>query len=109
MKALIVKKEWLEKIFNDNKTWELRSRNTKIRGKIKLIESGSGTIIGECELVDSIKITEKDFFDNLNKHKVNDVSVLKKWNYAWVIKNARKYDKAIKYNHPKGAVIWVNI
>ena len=29
--------------------------------------------------------------------------------YAWIISNAKKYEKPIPYKHPMGAVIWVNI
>lgn len=109
MKALIIKKEWLDKIFFENKTWEMRSRITKIRGKIQLIESGSGLIVGECLLVDSFKVPNSDFNKHIDKHKVDNTNLLDKWNCAWVLKNAIKYEKPIKYNHPKGAVIWVNL
>lgn len=109
MKALIIKKEWLDKIFFENKTWEMRSRITKIRGKIQLIESGSGLIVGECFLVDSFKVPSADFNKHIDKHKVENTNFLDKWNCAWVLENAIKYKEPIKYNHPKGAVIWVNL
>ncbi len=87
----------------------MRSRLTKILGKIQLIESGSGLIVGECEIIDSFKVLDKDFDSTFNKHKVENTSLLKKWNCAWVISNAIKYNKPIPYNHPIGAVIWVNL
>jgi hypothetical protein len=42
MKGLIVKSPWIELILEGKKTWEIRGSNTKIRGPIALIKSGSG-------------------------------------------------------------------
>ena len=111
MKGLIIKKYWLEKIFYENKIWEIRGSNTKIRGKIFLIQSGSGYIVGECEIIDSILLSEEDYLNNTKNHKINtkDISYPYKKTYAWVISNALKYENPIPYNHPQGAVIWVNI
>lgn len=109
MKALIIKKEWLDKIFFENKTWEMRSRVTKIRGKIQLIESGSGLIVGECVITDSFKVELPELLENRDKHKVQNIQLLHKWNCAWVLNNIVKYENPIPYKHPKGAVIWVNL
>ena len=106
-RALIIKKNWLDKIFNDGKRWEMRSRNTKIRGKIGLIESGSGLIIGEAKLVDSFRIDEAGKL--IGSHQVIDLSLLDKWCYAWVLEDVKRYDKPIPYNHPQGAVVWVKL
>jgi hypothetical protein len=108
-KGLIIKKEWLEKIFDSGKCWEMRSTKTKIRGKIYLIESGSGTIVGECELVDSHKLDEDEAKKTFNKHCVENIDLLNKWCHAWHFENIIKYKTPLKYNHPKGAVIWVNL
>jgi hypothetical protein len=108
-KALIIKKEWLDKIFDDEKIWEMRTTLTKIRGKIKLIESGSGLILGECEIINSFKPSDNELLANISKHKVEDISLLNKWCCAWVIKNPIRYNTPIAYKHPQGAVIWVNL
>ena len=42
-RVLIVWSEPLEQILRGSKTWEIRSRRVKLRGRIALIESGSGT------------------------------------------------------------------
>ena len=109
MKGLIIKKDWLQKIFFENKTWEMRSRVTKIRGTIQLIESGSGLIVGECNLVDSFKVQHNDLHKFIEKHKVGNIELLNKWNCAWVLENVIKYQEPIPYKHPKGAVVWVNL
>lgn len=46
MDALIIKKQFLDKIFSGKKTWELRGSRTHKRGRIALIESGSGPCYG---------------------------------------------------------------
>jgi hypothetical protein len=127
MKGLIIKKEWLEQIFEakypfkEQKTWEIRRNNTKIRGKIYLIESGSSTIVGECEIIDSIELNEQIWNKNYQKHQVCLIQNKKIIPYpykiinqkypkphAWVMTNIKKYNKPIPYKHPQGAVIWVN-
>jgi len=109
MKALIVRKEWLEMILDGSKTWEMRSRPTKVRGRILLIEAGSGHIVGECVLTGSprIPIMPNDRF--FHKHGVANLRLLKTWRYPWIIAEAKRYNKPIPYKHPKGAVVWVNI
>jgi hypothetical protein len=48
MDGLIIKKEWLDFILDGGKTWEMRSRPTKKRGDILLIQSGSGLVVGRA-------------------------------------------------------------
>jgi hypothetical protein len=108
-KGLIIKKEWLDKIFENGKCWEMRTTLTKMRGKILLIESGSGLILGECLIIDSFKTNLKLQKENINKHQVTNISLLDKWSCAWVFQDVIKYKEPIPYKHPQGAVIWVNL
>ena len=39
MKALIIKKPWIDYILNGSKVWEIRGSKTNIRGKIELIQA----------------------------------------------------------------------
>jgi hypothetical protein len=108
-KGLIIKKEWLDKIFNNGKHWEMRSTQTKQRGVIKLIESGSGHIVGECMIAGSHKVSKDLARQSFSAHQVEDLSLLEKWCFAWRLCNVKKYDKPIPYKHPQGAVVWVNL
>lgn len=111
-KGLIVKSPWIEKIFSGIKIWEIRSTDVKYRGKIYLIKSGTGHIYGECEIVDSKKLTLNEFLENTDKHHVDDINLLKYPEdkiYAWIISNAKLYEKPIAYKHPRGAIIWVDL
>ncbi len=49
-RALIIRKEHLTNIFDNGKVWEMRSSKTNARGRIGLIEAGSGLIVGETFL-----------------------------------------------------------
>lgn len=108
-RGLIIKKEWLDRIFDKGKTWEMRSSLTKIRGRIKLIESGSGMIIGEATLADCFRPTNFARCACKSKHQIEDSMLFKRWSYAWVLEDVKRYDKPIPYKHPQGAVIWVKL
>jgi len=110
-RALIIRKPHIDNILDGSKSWEMRSAPTKVRGKIGLIEAGSGLIIGEAILVrNGIPLTNyltaKQTFPF---HQVDDLSKLEKWRYPWILSNAKRYEKPIPYKHPKGAVIWVKL
>jgi hypothetical protein len=110
MDCLIIKKEHLDKILSGKKTWEIRGSKTHKRGKIGLIESGSGTIIGECKLIDcSNELSLKEFLNNKNKHCSSNKALSYKKTYAWVLDSAKRYNKPIPYKHPNGAIIWVKV
>lgn len=80
-KGLIIKKEWLDKIFDEGKVWEMRSTKTNVRGKIGLIESGTGTVVGEAELLMCEEVTKQNQSSTFDLHKVTDLSLLNKKNY----------------------------
>ena len=108
-KGLIIRKEWLDKILNNGKHWEMRSTHTKQRGVVKLIEAGSGLIVGECMIAGSHEVTDDLAKQNFSANQFDDLILLKKWRYAWRLCNVKKYKQPVPYKHPKGAVIWVNL
>lgn len=110
-KALIIKKEWLDLILSGKKTLEIRGMNTKNRGLIGLIESGSGLVVGTCEIVGSHTLDcEHQMNEALEKGCIpNKERITNAYNkpHAWEIENAKRLDSPIKYKHPKGAIIWI--
>ena len=54
MTGLIIRSPWIETILAGEKTWEIRSSNTNVRGPIARIRGGSGRVVGTCDLVDCI-------------------------------------------------------
>lgn len=108
MDGLIIRQPWINLILQGEKTWELRGTQTHKRGRIALIQSQSGLVLGECDLVDCILLDKKTFEENKHKHQAkSDFSQVYKKTYAWVLTNPKRYQKPISYTHPQGAVIWV--
>lgn len=110
-KALIIRPEWLKKIFTTGKTWEMRSTKTTITGRIGLIEAGTGLIVGEATLTgNGPEITDMYVAGVTQKfHQVEDWDLLRKWRFPWVLEDVKKYETPIPYEHPQGAVTWVKL
>lgn len=108
-RALIVRQPWVDMILSGEKTAEMRSRNTNIRGRVGIIEQGTGLIKGEVEIVGSIKLQNPTHEEWKMQSCIEDDSLLEKWNVAWLLDKAERYDHPIKYNHLKGAVTWVRL
>jgi predicted transcriptional regulator len=107
---LIVKKPYARLIVQGKKKWELRTTKTNIRGRIGIAESGTGEIIGEIDLVDSLERIDIDTAVlNQTKHKLQDIGLIEKWCFPWVLENAVEYNNPKKYHHKPGAVIWIKI
>jgi hypothetical protein len=114
MKGLIIDTPAIDKILEGRKSWEMRSRSTNVRGVIALIRKGSGSAIGVAELVESLGPFNSDGMRFHQSQHLIDHSRLAdprvaKWNHAWVLRNVQKLPEPVRYGHPSGAVIWVNL
>ncbi|MBN8191206.1 ASCH domain-containing protein [Bacillus sp. NTK074B] len=112
MKGLIIRAPWIDYILKGEKTWEIRGSNTAVRGRVGLIKSGTGTVVGTVEIKDSIELTLEDYRENSIRHGANGkdvVSLPYKKTYAWVLDQPTLFDEPFPYKHPMGAVIWVNL
>lgn len=110
-RALIIGEPWISKILSHEKTWEMRSRKTNIRGRIGLIRKGSGLIVGDAYLSNSVTIIKNKLHVVSQYHCIdyNSNQELLKYHVAWELMSVNKYDKPIPYEHPRGAVIWVKV
>ena len=112
VKALIIDEPWVSLIVSGEKTWEMRSRNTQVRGCIALIRKGSKTIVGVADLVGTVpKLSQSDLKASVSRHRVaaNEIGEDFKHSTAWRLERARPLRKPVPYRHPAGAVIWVNL
>lgn len=112
MKGLIIKSPYIDSILEGKKVWELRGSNTKIRGRIALIKSGTKTIVGYADLVSSAGPCSLSLLEMSEQHHlVNPQQAFDMYKkvYAWHLTNVEKLDKPIPYKHPQGAIIWVNL
>jgi len=113
--ALVVKRHWLNLILDDTKTWEIRGAACNVRGLIKLAQSGSGQLMGEARVVDSISFKDLDEFKNhpeVWKSGIppEEMHMVKYRNiFAWVLEDAKRYNLPQAYAHPQGAVTWVKL
>lgn len=114
-RGLLIRQPFAEWIVTGKKTWEIRGSATKVRGRIAIIASGTGTIVGTCELCDvegPLKL--KDVRANARKlnFRPNEISGPLYYGdrtHAWVMRAAKRLKKPVPYDHPQGAVIWVSL
>ena len=112
MKGLIICEPWISLIISGQKTWELRSRDTRVRGRIGLIRKGSKTVVGVADLVGTLpELGRSDLISNIAKHRVPESVIGEdfKWSTAWVLEHAESLREPIAYQHLAGAVVWVNL
>jgi hypothetical protein len=111
LRALLIRHPWIDKILGGEKTWEIRGSRTSVRERIGLVPSGSGTIIGVCDLVDCIgPLTAEEFRKNAKKAGMRPGEATLghyRKTYAWVLAKPRILKLPVPYRHPSGAVIWV--
>ncbi len=113
MRALLIRSPHIEKILDGKKIWEIRGSRTDVREQVGLVRSGSGTIIGVCDVVDCIPIlTDEQFRRNARKAglKPSEVSLGDgQKTFAWVLANPQYLKAPVPYKHPTGAIIWVKL
>ena len=111
MRALLIRHPWIDKVLDGEKCWEIRGSRTTVRETIALVPSGSGTVIGVCDIVDCIgPLTAEAFRKNAKKAGMRPSEAQPGWyrqTYAWVLEKPRYLKRPVPYPHPPGAVIWV--
>jgi hypothetical protein len=113
LSGLLIRFPYIDWILAGTKTWEIRGSSTAKRGRIALIKSGTGTVIGVADLVGAVgPLTRLDLAANarklgLRKRPLGPLPYRK--TFAWVLKNARRLKTPVRYRHPSGCIIWVNL
>ena len=109
--VLVIKPEWLRLILCKQKVWELRGKNTLTRGPVHLGASGAGgVIIGCAKLTDSRVVSRDELQATFEKHRVADIDALPyKTVWAWELSEVQEFDKPLRFQHTKGAIVWVNL
>jgi hypothetical protein len=112
LKGLVIDEPWISLIISGEKTWEMRSRNTLVRGRIALIRKGSKSVIGVADLVRTLpRLSRSGLKASVGKHRIpkSEIGEDFKHSTAWVLERARPLFEPVPYRHPAGAVIWVNL
>ena len=90
VKCLFVRPPFAGWIVDGVKTIEYRSKASNIRGRVGIIQSMSGTVIGDVEIVGC----------NWNE-KIQC--------YEWSLANARRYKHPLVFQQKSGAVVWIGV
>jgi hypothetical protein len=108
--GLIIKLKWLDLILSGQKTWEIRSTATTKREVVALIESGSGHVLGQARITDSVVLSLTDLQNNVEKHCIQDLSTITyAKSHAWVLTETLRFKVPQPYEHPQGAIVWVDM
>lgn len=113
-KALVIADPWIGMILDGTKTWEMRSRATKVRGTVGLIRKGTGRIWGVADL-DSCgdALTPDEMVRYFSKHRIPEAMVrsgeIARWNRPWMLDDIRTLKQPVPYIHKRGAVTWVTL
>jgi hypothetical protein len=126
-RALLIKKHWVDQIFDDGKVWEIRGERCMKRGRFCIAQSQSGLIMGEATMVDCLKVgklrdgklgpysksNKKHFIAkecNMPKHQIADMSMVTYPKvFAWVLRDAIRYNSPLPYQPQQGCVKWVTL
>lgn len=113
MRALQIRHPHIDRILEGKKIWEMRGARTLIRETIGLIASGSGTVIGVCDLIDCVgPLSPEEYRRNAIKAGMRPSEAklgYYRQTFAWVFEKPRILEKPVFYQHPLGAVIWVSL
>ncbi len=113
LQGLVIKRPWIDLILDGKKTWEIRSRRATVRDVVALIEGGSGKIVAVARLTACIgPLPPEELPKHFDKHLVSQElmgAVPYDEFYAWELRDVRRLNPPIAYNHPSGAVIWVRL
>jgi hypothetical protein len=112
-RGITIREPWISAILCGQKTWEIRGRRTAIRGKIYLIKSGSGCVFGSCDLKDVRgPLALSEMLSSTRLHLMPKDELVKlpyPTTFAWVLGEPRSFPHPIRYDHPSGAITWVNL
>lgn len=113
--GLIVRDPYASQLLNRQKIWEIRGRQTQIRGPVVIVKQGTGKAFGTANLVRVLGPLELDDLitapelppeerDELRRHGLPYTKT-----YAYVFTNAQWFEDPVSYRHPSGAVTWVRL
>lgn len=113
-RGLVVDEPWISKILAGTKTWEMRSKPTRIRGRIGLIRKGSGQVVGVASIIgNGPELSASNFAAHLDKHGIGpdrqSGALAGGWVHPWVLNDVRTLSQPVRYMHKPGAVIFLKL
>jgi hypothetical protein len=115
-KGLVIADPWIGYILDGTKTWEMRSTETSLRGSFALIRkgSGSGAVWGVATLANiGRRMSPQEMIETVHHHRIPAEMIrsgeVAKWNVPWILSDVQRLETPVPYEHPSGAVTWVNL
>lgn len=113
-RGLVIDGRWVSLILAGRKTWEMRSQSTNMRGTIGLIRKGTGQIWGVVDVVDcGVPLSDEQMLENIERHQIPESMIrsgeIGSWRIPWILENAIAFIDPVTYEHPNGAVKWVQL
>src|SRR3546814_11625464 len=113
MRGLVIREPWIGLILRGQKTWEMRSKPTNVRGRIALIRAKSGLIVGTAKLVASESaLTSHNYMQHRDRHAIPenklDEVIENGWVHTWVLEDVQALAEPVPYPQPSGAVKFDN-
>ena len=112
--ALMVCEPWMSLLCQGTKTWELRGSRTLKHGRIALVASGTGGwVVGGATLVGChgpLSAAQLAAAEALHCVPGGGTAFRRyKVVWAWEFAHASRAETPLRYEHPAGAIIWVNL
>ena len=113
--ALLVREPWVSLLCQGTKTWELRGSRTLKLGRVALVASGTGGwVVGGATLVGChgpLSATQLAAAEALHCVPGGGATSFRRYKeiFAWEFAHASRAEAPLRYEHPAGAVIWVNL
>ena len=98
-------------ILAGEKTMEMRKTNTNIRGRIALLNKGFIRGFATLYRCDG-PLSAQELVNRNNEHRIpaEKIGTIDyPYKYGWMLTDEENLIEPIKYIHPRGAQIWVNL
>lgn len=110
--ALFVREPFAERIISGRKTWEIRTRSTRRRGRIAIMSQRG--LIGTVELCDVLgPLSAGDLVGHVSRHRAPlrllDAYAAGRDLYAWVLREPVRLDPPIALHRGRGPVVWFRL
>lgn len=113
-RALIIREPWISKILSGEKTWEMRSGPTSLRGWIGLAAQGRAEIVGLVRLVESrMPLSAANYDQYFGEHAIppdqTAWAIENNWVFPWVLTDVIRLPKPVAFSQRAGAVKFVSL
>jgi hypothetical protein len=111
-RCLVIREPWISMILRGEKTWEMRSKPTSVRGPIGLVAQGTGMVVGAAVLADSLPpLSRANYMQHQDRHGIPsdrlEECLAQGWTHPWVLDEVRAFERPVPYAHNPGAVTFV--